>query len=179
VALEQQLRQSQKMEAVGQLAGGLAHDFNNMLLAITMNADLAERGHETSSLAFHLGEIRGTARRAADLTRQLLTFSRQGPLRVERVQLSQLVKGLENMLRRTIPENIQIRFVLDPDLMIIAADPGQLGQILLNLCINARDAVAEGGRITIKTANVSDQGRLGVELLVSDNGVGMGAHVVE
>jgi len=183
--LEQQLRQAQKMEAVGRLAGGVAHDFNNILTAIMGSAELLledlPEGHPRREDAT---EISRAARRAADLTRQLLAFSRQQVLAPKVLDLGNIVMSVEPMLRRLIGENIELRTVLAPDLGAVRADPGQLEQVILNLAVNARDAMPQGGKLTIETANVDlDRSyarehvsvRTGpyVMLAVTDTGIGM------
>jgi PAS domain S-box-containing protein len=188
---EAQLRQSQKMEAVGQLAGGIAHDFNNLLLAILANAELAMTNEaESPDTLEHLQDIETAARRAADLTKQLLAFSRRQPLRPVAVDLNQLIRSLMKMLRRILPENIGVELIPGHDLALVSADASQLEQVIVNLCVNARDAMAQGGRLTIRTENVvvdsryreshpwTRSGRY-VLLSVSDTGVGMTPEVRE
>ena len=190
-ATEAQLRHSQKMDAVGQLAGGVAHDFNNLLCAILANTSLAaDFTSGAPGVAEHLAEIEAAAQRAADLTKQLLTFSRRQPLRPVPVDLNDLVRGLMKMLRRLLPESINIDSVPGHDLPSVNADPGQLEQVIVNLCVNARDAMERGGRLTIETENVlinpryceahpwAKPGRY-VLLSVTDTGVGMTAEVRE
>lgn len=150
--IQEQLLLSQKMEAVGQLAGGVAHDFNNILLCILGFADLAlDDLPADSPLAADLGEIRRAAQRAATLTRQLLAFSRRAVLQPVDLDLNQLIADLLRMLRRLIGENIQLTFRPAADLATVHADPGQVEQMLLNICVNARDAMPRGGKITIET----------------------------
>jgi PAS domain S-box-containing protein len=153
--LEEQLRQAQKMEAVGKLAGGIAHDFNNLLTAImgyaelvlgTLGADDARRPD--------MEEIRRAADRAATLTRQLLAFSRRQVLQPKLLDLHQLVRDVERLLGRLIGEDITIVTLTDDDLGLVRADPGQLEQVLVNLAVNARDAMPGGGKLTIETRNV-------------------------
>jgi signal transduction histidine kinase/ActR/RegA family two-component response regulator len=183
---EQELRQSQKMEAVGRLAGGVAHDFNNLLTAILGYGDLLyDALDENPTLQGEADEIRKAANRAASLTRQLLAFSRRQLMVSEVVHLNELVSGMEKMLRRLIGEDVEVATALDPALGAVKADPGQLEQVLLNLALNARDAMPQGGRLTIETANVhvdesysvthSALVRPGAYVLlsVSDTGVGM------
>jgi two-component system cell cycle sensor histidine kinase/response regulator CckA len=190
-ATEAQLRQAQKMEAVGQLAGGVAHDFNNLLLAMLANAELALATVPQSSPAAEcLGEIETAGRRAAALTNQLLAFSRRQPFRPVPVDLNRLVRGLTMMLRRLLPENISIELVPEHDLAAVHADPSQLEQVIVNLCVNARDAMDGGGRLTLRTENISIEDRYQetrawakpghyVLLSVTDTGVGMTAEVRE
>jgi PAS domain S-box-containing protein len=149
---QQQLLQAQKMEAVGQLAGGIAHDFNNMLMAIQGFANLLEGElPPTKTARNHLGEIRRAADRSARLTRQLLAYSRKQVLQPEVLDLNRAVLGIEDMLRRLIGEHIAFATVLDPETGRVHADPGQLQQVLMNLVLNARDAMPAGGRLTVRT----------------------------
>ena len=183
--LEEQLRQAQKMEAVGQLAGGIAHDFNNLLTAIIGNAELVQHDLPADSTSFDdLTEIRQAADRAAALTRQLLAFSRKQVLQPRILDLNQLITGVERMLRRLLAENIETRLDLAANLGFVHADPGQIEQVLLNLVVNARDAMPDGGKLVIGTADVEldhayaadhvgvTPGRH-VMLAVTDNGAGM------
>jgi len=191
-ATEGLLRHAQKMEAIGQLAGGIAHDFNNLLQAVLANAELAMQGNvpPPADIAECLGEIEGASRRAADLTQQLLAFSRGQPLRLVPVDLNALLRGLMKMLRRLLPESISIDSIPGHNLATVNADPGQLEQVIVNLCVNARDAMEHGGQLTIETENVLLNGRYCelhpgtrpgryVLLRVSDTGVGMSAAVQE
>lgn len=186
-AKEEQLRQSQKMEAVGQLAGGIAHDFNNLLTAITGYSELSLREVDSHHPLYpKLTEIKKAGDRAASLTRQLLAFSRKQILQPKVLDLNAVIPEMEKMLRRLIGENIVLKTALDRSLGQVKADPGQIEQIVVNLCVNARDAMPAGGRLTIETTNVSlEQAyrnqqvhiRAGnyVMLSVSDNGCGMDA----
>ena len=152
--LEEQLRQSQKLEAIGRLAGGVAHDFNNMLTAIGGYTALALEQAETgSTLRGDLDEIRKATDRAALLTRQLLAFSRKQVLMPELLNLNDVVLELEAMLRPLLGEDVTLTMQLDPGLGPIEADPGQLHQVVMNLVVNASDAMPNGGGITIATAN--------------------------
>ncbi len=155
--LETQLRQAQKMKAVGQLAGGVAHDFNNMLAVIRGNAELLlmNRDHLTAEAVECLGHIVGAAESAANLTRQLLIFSRKQAVQAEPVLLSGLVRNLAKMLKRIIPESIALECVYAEQLPYVQADPGMMEQVLLNLVINACDAMPNGGRLDIVTQKVS------------------------
>jgi len=152
---EEQLRQSQKMEAVGKLAGGVAHDFNNLLTAITGHSEMCLRGL-TSEDPLHrrLEQIKKAGDRAAALTRQLLAFSRKQILQPEVLDLNQIVIELNKMLQRLIGEDIDLFMGLGADLGKVKADPNQLGQVLMNLSVNARDAMPKGGKLTIETSNV-------------------------
>jgi signal transduction histidine kinase len=182
---EAKLRQAMKMEAVGRLAGGVAHDFNNLLTAILGYAKLLSRGFEpTDRRRRDLQEIVKAGERAASLTRQLLAFSRRQVLQPTVIDLNARVTESVWMLRRLIGEHIQLVTVLAPDLAHVRADAAQLEQVLVNLVVNARDAMSGGGCITVETANVElDQAyverhlgsRVGryVMLAVNDNGIGM------
>ena len=154
--LQDQLIQSQKMEAVGQLAGGVAHDFNNLLTPILSYAQLVnDKLVENDPLRSHLDEIARAAERAASLTRQLLVFSRRQAVQTSIIDLNKLIDDTEKMLRRLIGENIELVTSVDPDLWAIDADPGQIEQVVMNLAINARDAMPGGGKITIATSNAT------------------------
>ena len=187
--LEAQLRAAQKMEAVGLLAGGVAHDFNNLLTAIKGFASLLEMTIEPADESHEfVDEIVKAADRAAGLTAQLLAFSRRQLLRPEHIDLNARVRDLERMLALLVSEGGELVFHLDPALGLVHADPGQVEQIVLNLAVNARDAIAgrRGGRITIATSNVTLRDEFAlwrvapepgdyVRLDVTDNGVGMDA----
>jgi len=152
---EAQLQQAQKMEAIGQLAGGIAHDFNNLLTIITGYSQLVlSRLDSDDQLREDVEEIRKAAARAADLTQQLLAFSRRQMLSPKVLNLNAAVENVATMLQRLIGEDVHLVTVLDPDLGQVKADPGQIEQVLMNLAVNARDAMPTGGRLTIETANV-------------------------
>jgi signal transduction histidine kinase/ActR/RegA family two-component response regulator len=185
IRTEEQLRQSQKMEAVGRLAGGVAHDFNNLLTPIIGHAELVllalDRGHPARK---DLEEISKAAERAASLTKQLLAMSRKQIVQPKVVKLNTVVADMEEMLRRLVGEDLEFIVTLGPGLGQVRADPGQLQQVLMNLVVNARDAMPHGGRLSITTANVylddisaAADARLGsghyVVLAVSDSGCGM------
>jgi two-component system cell cycle sensor histidine kinase/response regulator CckA len=153
--LEEQLRQAQKMEAVGQLAGGIAHDFNNLLTVVAGSANLAlERPDTSAAVQEDLVQIRRAAGRAAELTQQLLAFSRRQTLRPIVVQPNELVNDATPMLERLIGAHIEFQVVLDPDLRLVFADASGIEQILMNLALNAAQAMPKGGTLTIATANV-------------------------
>jgi PAS domain S-box-containing protein len=186
--LEEQFRQAQKMEAIGRLSGGVAHDFNNLLgLVIGYGEILQEKLPPQDPLRRNADEILNAGRRAAALTRQLLAFSRQQVLETKVLDLNLVVSGMESMLRRLIGEDLELSCVCDPSLGAIKADQGQLEQVILNLAVNARDAMPQGGKLVIATANTEmdevfvqrysypvKPGRY-VLLTVSDTGVGMDA----
>ena len=153
--LRQHLHQVQKMEAIGQLAGGVAHDFNNILGIINGYSEvlLNDRDLREAQRA-PIEEIFAAGQRAAALTRQLLAFSRKLVLQPKVLNLNSVIEGFDKMLRRLIGDEIEVRTVLDADLSAVNADPNQIEQVLLNFCINSRDAMPNGGRITIETANV-------------------------
>jgi two-component system cell cycle sensor histidine kinase/response regulator CckA len=183
--LEDQLRQSQKMESIGTLAGGIAHDFNNLLTAITGYSELALNSlGSNDALRPKIEEIRKAGQRAAGLTRQLLAFSRKQILQPKVLDLNTVIIGISKMLARVIGEDIELRMEVAGTLDQIKADPGQMEQILINLAVNARDAMPNGGLLTIVTSNVHMGGKyvsqhVGskaghyVMLSVSDNGCGM------
>jgi two-component system cell cycle sensor histidine kinase/response regulator CckA len=189
--LEEELRQSQKMEAVGRLAGGIAHDFNNLLTVITGYSDLLLTSAELSESARDMiRQIKKSGDRAASMTRQLLAFSRRQMLVPEVIDLNSLIDSLSEMLRRVIGEDIDLELLLESKLGSVTADPGQVQQVLMNLVVNARDAMPLGGKLTIQTANVEwneelDQrhpdakpGSYAV-ISVSDNGIGISPEVQE
>jgi PAS domain S-box-containing protein len=190
--LEEQLRQSQKMEAVGRLAGGVAHDFNNLLTAISGYSELMlRRLRHGDPLRHNAEEINKAGTRAASLTSQLLAFSRKQVMQPKVLDLNMIVADMDKMLRRLIGENIELVTILDPQLWSVKADPGQIQQVILNLAVNARDAMPEVGRLTVETSNVEldeENARwqhVGVRpgryamLAVNDTGVGMDSQTRE
>ncbi|HEY7544240.1 MAG TPA: ATP-binding protein, partial [Blastocatellia bacterium] len=180
---EEQLRQSQKMEAVGRLAGGVAHDFNNLLTAIIGCAELIwAQINQNDPLRPTVEEIIKAGERAAALTSQLLAFSRKQMLQPRVLDLNLVVTNLEKMLWRLIGEDIELVTILAPDLGRVKADPGQIEQVILNLIINSRDAMRDGGKVIIETANVDIDDAIPhldmrpgpyVMMAVSDTGAGM------
>jgi signal transduction histidine kinase len=172
---EERLRQSQKMDAIGCLAAGVAHDFNNVLSVIIGHADvlLMELRNDDPSRE-SLEEIRQGASRAADLTRQLLAFSRQQILQPQRTDMKLVVAGMGKMLRRLIGEDIDLSIVAPPRLGSVKVDPSQMEQVIMNLAVNARDAMPQGGLLTIETADVE----LGAEDAPVAGGAGVGPHVM-
>ena len=187
---EETLRQAQKMDAIGNLTGGIAHDFNNMLAIVLGNLDLAQRrlAKGVTNIDRYLTGAQEGGRRAAALTQRLLAFARQQPLVPEAVDANKLVAGMSEMLRRTLGEAVRIETVLAGGLWRIHADPNELENALLNLAVNARDAMPEGGKLTIETANAHLDDRYVAEhsgmpagqyvmLAVTDTGVGMTGEV--
>ncbi len=182
---EDRLLQAQKMEAVGRLAGGVAHDFNNILTVIGGYCAMSLQSlDKTSPLQKNIAEIQNASDRAASLTRQLLAFSRKQVLQPQVLQLNDVVHNMEKMLRRLIGEDIELSIAFDPSLGRVKADPGQLEQVIMNLSVNARDAMPRGGKLTIGTSNVVIDQKLKfrnrtlevgeyVLLSITDNGVGM------
>ena len=183
--MEEQLRQSQKMEAVGRLAGGIAHDFNNLLTGISGNVSLALMDLDPdSATAELLRDVEQAAQRAAELTAQLLAFGRKQIIAPKVVDLNDLLLDLRRLLERTIGEDIEIRWALSRDLGLVLVDPGKLEQAVLNLVVNARDAMGQGGKLTVETLNIDlDEAYLQqhphatagphVMLAVSDDGCGI------
>jgi len=186
---EEQFRQSQKLESIGRLAGGVAHDFNNMLsVIIGYSEELLENLDTSDSLRDAAQEILMAGRHSATLTRQLLAFSRKQPLQPEVLDINQIVRDLEKMLHRLIGEDIQLTTVLADDLACVEVDPGQIEQVIMNLAVNARDAMPRGGKLTIETTGVTlDDARSTshvsivpgkyVLLAMTDTGCGMEAEV--
>jgi PAS domain S-box-containing protein len=156
IEIEEQLRQSQKMEAIGKLAGGVAHDFNNILTVITGYCELILAGLPGDSpWRREIEGIKNAADRAAEVTRQLLAFSRKQVFRLKDVNMSGVVANLDAMLRRLIGEDIELQTSLQPDLWNVRIDPSQIEQVIVNIVVNARDAMPDGGKLTIETANVA------------------------
>ena len=188
--LEAQLRQAQKMETVGRLAGGVAHDFNNMLSVILGTTALVmTRDDLDDSMLKNLLQIQKAAEHSADITRQLLAFTRKQVIEPKLVQLNPLIKDIEKMLGQLLGEDIDILSVLEKGIWNIKADPGQIHQIVANLCINARDAMPQGGKLTIETTNVTFDDTyckdhagfvpgLFVMLAISDNGIGIDKQIL-
>jgi PAS domain S-box-containing protein len=189
--LETRLNQSERLESLGRLAGGIAHDFNN-LLAVILNYSqfVSEQVADNDVARADLGQIRAAAERARELTRQLLAFARREVLQPQVVNLNDVIGDVEQLLRRTIDEKVEVLISLSPDPWLVEADPGQLEQVLVNLAVNARDAMPEGGTLTIDTDNVEIDGGYAdtmptlptgsyVQLRVSDNGCGMESYVLE
>jgi PAS domain S-box-containing protein len=189
---EEQLRQSQKLEAIGRLAGGIAHDFNNLLSVIISLSDLmiadAEAEKLPGTIVADLDEIRKAGFRAADLTRQLLAFSRQQVLEPRIVDMNEVVAGMEKLLRRVIGADITLRTVRATDGSLVKVDPGQMEQVIMNLVVNARDAMPRGGQLTLEVSRTEldatfAKGHPGVtpgpylQLAVSDTGTGMSKDV--
>jgi PAS domain S-box-containing protein len=197
--LQRQLQQSRRLESLGQLAGGVAHDFNNLLSVIlnytTFVSEEVERaikgpdGDTWRAVSVDLNQVRFAAERAAGLTHQLLAFARREITHPRNLCLNDIVRGIDTMLQRTLGSHIELVTSLSPDLWSILADPGQIEQILVNLAVNARDAMPEGGTLRIETENVAvvDPATTGlqvesgahVRLRVSDTGTGMSPEVVE
>jgi len=183
--LEEKLRQSQKMEAIGKLAGGVAHDFNNMLCVIDGHAEMLLAQMDEHHAAWSdLLEISKAATRASDLTRQLLAFSRKQVVQERELDLNQNVQSMENLLRRLIGEDIELQVDLDPAIGMLLADPGQIEQVVMNLVVNARDAMPAGGTVLVRTSDVLDgadlfpatgeiRGGRWLEMEVTDTGCGM------
>jgi len=189
--LQSQLIQSQKLEGIGRLAGGIAHDFNNLLTAILGYTDLALLQIENhNQLKDSLQQIRFATQRAAKLVHQLLIFSRKEPMEFKPHNLSDIIENLSNMLKRIIGEDIAISLELDPDLWIAKIDRTQIEQVIMNLAVNARDAMSKGGKLVIKTENIrikknyiksfryARPGKF-VCLTIEDTGIGMSKQTLQ
>jgi signal transduction histidine kinase len=191
--LEAQLQRTQRLEGLGQLAGGVAHDFNNLIAVISNYATFiaeAAADHGLAEIAGDAAQITKAAQRGADLTHQLLAFARREVVRPRPLDLNEVVTDIEEMLRRSIGEHITLGVRLGPSLPSVTADPGQLDQVLVNLAVNARDAMPRGGDLTIETCELTvdpdyaagrphlHTGRY-VRLRVSDTGTGMPPEVIE
>jgi signal transduction histidine kinase len=190
--MEEQLRQVQKMEAIGQLTGGIAHDFNNLLTVISGNIETVQRrmSRTDSGLYRYLEAAARAVERASTLTHRLLAYSRRQPLEPRSVELNRLIMGMSDLLGRTIGANITIETVLAGGLWQVSADPNQVENAILNLAVNARDAMPDGGKLTLETANTyldEAYARINAEVIpgqyamlaVSDTGIGMTPDVVE
>jgi signal transduction histidine kinase/ActR/RegA family two-component response regulator len=177
---EEALRQSQKMEAIGRLTGGVAHDFNNLLMVASSGIELMERARTVERRRALAEGVRQAIDRGAALTRQLLAFSRRAPLKTEAIDLGARLGGLRLLLERSLREDIEVAFELAPDLWPIEADPGEFELALLNLAVNARDAMPRGGRLVISATNRPGQDDDGdhVILTVRDNGLGISEAVL-
>lgn len=180
---ERQVRQAQKIDAIGQLTGGVAHDFNNLLMVISGGLSLLERPIEPERRQRILSQMRQAAERGASLSRQLLTFARRQPLNPQPVDLGRQVEGMRELLDRALRGDVHVKTEFSEDLWPIKVDPAELELMILNLCVNARDAMPNGGVITIAARNVP-QGRAGTRsgdfvcITVTDTGVGMSAEVL-
>jgi len=181
--LEAQLMQAQKMETIGRLAGGIAHDFNNLLTVVNGHADLLLQQPLRQEVLSHVGEIRSAGQQAAELTRQLLAFSRKQTLQPQVVPLDKIVADMESILVRLMPEDILLTASLESGAACVYADPGQVRQVILNLVVNARDAIVGGGKIAVRTETVYVEDAFDevtglqsgeyVALTVTDNGMGI------
>jgi nitrogen-specific signal transduction histidine kinase/CheY-like chemotaxis protein len=178
---EDQLRQAQKMQALGQLTGGIAHDFNNLLTVIQGSADMLRRpGIEDGKRVRFAEAIVQASSRAAALTGQLLAFARRQPLRPEIIDVNELIRDMTDLLDRTLGERIEVRTILLPEACSVEADRAQLESALLNVAVNARDAMAEGGLLTIRTAALDEApGRRMIAVSISDSGTGMDADTLD
>jgi two-component system, cell cycle sensor histidine kinase and response regulator CckA len=176
--LEEQLHHSQRLEAVGRLAGGVAHDFNNLLMVITGYSHmLLDAMHPSDPARQDLEQVVKASERATDLTRQLLAFSRRQGVRAALVNLNSLVQEMDRMLRRVLGEEIELIIRLAPELKTVRADPGQIEQVILNMVVNARDAMPSGGQLLIETRNTGAPEN-SVTISISDTGIGMDSQVL-
>ena len=184
---EEHLRQSQRMEAIGQLAGGIAHDFNNLLTTILGYCELLSARKAKAGADRQIEQIAKAGRRAAALTSQLLAFSRKQVLQARVIDLNAVIAGMRGMLERLISEDVTLVIDLASDLKPVQADPGQIEQVIMNLVVNARDAMPRGGRLKIATRNVDVDGedasptsvQTSAEVAVSDTGDGMDAETLQ
>jgi hypothetical protein len=177
--LQEQLHHSQRLEAVGRLAGGVAHDFNNLLMVITGYSHMLLDGmHPSDPARQDLEQVVKASERATDLTRQLLAFSRRQGVRASLVNLNVLVQEMDRMLRRVLGEEIELVVRLSPELKNVRADPGQIEQVILNMAVNARDAMPSGGQLVIETKNSGLPAGDSVSVCISDTGVGMDSQVL-
>jgi two-component system cell cycle sensor histidine kinase/response regulator CckA len=177
--LEEQLHHSQRLEAVGRLAGGVAHDFNNLLMVITGYSHmLLDAMHSSDPARQDLEQVVKASERATDLTRQLLAFSRRQGVRASLVNLNMLVQEMDRMLRRVLGEEIELIVKLASELKTVRADPGQIEQVILNMVVNARDAMPSGGQLRIETRNISQPNGDRVAISISDTGIGMDSQVL-
>jgi two-component system cell cycle sensor histidine kinase/response regulator CckA len=177
--LEEQLHHSQRLEAVGRLAGGVAHDFNNLLMVITGYSHmLLDAMHSSDPARQDLEQVVKASERATDLTRQLLAFSRRQGVRASLVNLNALVQEMDRMLRRVLGEDIELIVNLAPELKTVRADPGQIEQVILNMAVNARDAMASGGQLLIETRNAVQPSQNCVTISIRDTGIGMDSQVL-
>jgi hypothetical protein len=177
--LEEQLHHSQRLEAVGRLAGGVAHDFNNLLMVITGYSHmLLDAMHASDPARLDLEQVVKASERATDLTRQLLAFSRRQGVRASLVDLNALVREMDSMLRRVLGEDIEFAALLAPELKAVRADPGQIEQVILNMVVNARDAMPGGGKLVLETRNASMPTRECVTITIRDTGIGMDTQVL-
>jgi two-component system cell cycle sensor histidine kinase/response regulator CckA len=177
--LEEQLHHSQRLEAVGRLAGGVAHDFNNLLMVITGYSHmLLDAMHPSDPARLDLEQVVKASERATELTRQLLAFSRRQGVRASLVDLNALVREMDRMLRRVLGEDIEFAAILASHLNAVRADPGQIEQVILNMVVNARDAMPGGGKLLLETRNAGTPARDCVTLSIQDTGIGMDAQVL-
>jgi PAS domain S-box-containing protein len=179
--LREQLLQSQKLESVGRLAGGIAHDFNNLLTVVMGNADLLQRrlAERDQALAGMAADIAQAAERGSELTSQLLTFSRRQLVERAALSLNDVVRESERMMRRLIGEDVEVHLDLDPELPATMGNRAQMLQVLMNLVINSRDAMPNGGRVSLQTRAIKDDPKRGVCLTVSDTGIGMSKETLQ
>lgn len=178
--IEEALRQTQKIEAIGQLTGGVAHDFNNLLMVISGGLDMLERTTDSARRRVLLDGMRQATQRGAGLTRQLLAFSRRQALQPVSVDLARQIGGMRELLARSLRSNVRIEYDFPDDLWPVQVDPGELELVVLNLAVNARDAMPDGGSITISAENAGERSGLAgqfVRIAVEDTGTGMNAEV--